>query len=80
MFAILSQNRPQVGADLMRRIQNREFSAIILVRDPSQPENRQWYDVVYFGSPFRQKVLDNYHAAENPEAGNVVYLANDAKK
>ncbi len=76
MFAVISQKRPDIGADLMRRIENREFSAIILSRDPSQSQYQQWFDVVYFGVPFRRKLLENYHAAENGAVGDFLYLPN----
>jgi hypothetical protein len=60
MFRVLSQRNPHFADPLWKKLQQKEFSEVVLEDDPSTKSGRRWYLKVHFGNGFLQKVLDNY--------------------
>lgn len=60
MFRVLSQRNPQFADALWKKLQQKEFSEVVLENDPSSKSGRHWYRKLHFGDGFSQKVLDNY--------------------
>jgi hypothetical protein len=60
MFRILANARPELARDLWEKMNHRDFSAIILDRDPASAEGKAWYTGTHFGGEFLQDLESNY--------------------
>lgn len=64
MFRVLSQRNPHFADPLWKKLQEKEFSEVVLENDPSSKWGREWYLKLHFGEGFLQNVLDNYKFSE----------------
>jgi hypothetical protein len=69
---VVMLGRPEVAGDLARRIDAREFSAVVLMHDPGTAAGRGWYTNVELGWPIVERILANYRMTDTA-AGFRVY-------
>ncbi|HUZ47843.1 MAG TPA: hypothetical protein VMW54_14500 [Terriglobia bacterium] len=60
MFRVLSLRDPHFADRLWKRLRNKQFSAVVLIGDPSTSEGRDFYRQTAFGPAFPGKVLETY--------------------
>ena len=60
MFRVASQRRPEIAADFERKLVERHFRAVVLVRNPETESGRRRYRKVHFGGKFLERLLENY--------------------
>lgn len=73
MFKMLSQRNSHFVDPLWKKLQKKEFSAVILENDPSSRWGRRWYQKLHFGEGFVRNVLDNYKLSQAMN-GEYIYL------
>lgn len=61
MFRVFTLKHPELGMDLWRKMNSKEFSAIVLIRDPASIEGQMWYRDIHFGGSFLEELNSNYH-------------------
>ena len=69
MFRVLSLRDPHFADPLWKKLRNKQFSAIVLISDPTTREGRDFYSQAAFGPAFPGKVLESYSLqVKMPEA------------
>lgn len=62
-FRVATMNRPELGTDLQRRLDGREFGCVILEYDPLSGPAQEWYERVHLGRGVIDAVLRHYEPA-----------------
>jgi hypothetical protein len=60
MFRVLTQKRPELGKEMWDKITHKDFAAILLEHDPTDPAGKEWFTEMHFGGEFLQDLEANY--------------------
>ena len=64
MVQLLRTRFPGFEEPLLKRLRDRDFSAVVLSADPAQETVRRWYETVSFGPGFVSTLSENYKLAQ----------------
>ncbi|GEM_PF-1207636 len=65
MFRIIDMEKPELLKDFFKRVDNREFDAVVFDQNPLAPWIPEWYDYSHFGRNFMNHVHRAYSYKEN---------------
>jgi hypothetical protein len=70
---LVLMNRPDASAALLRQVERRAFTRVLLLQDPESRRGRGWYEYTQLGWPLASAILGNYRYQET-KAGIRVYV------
>jgi hypothetical protein len=75
MLPRVGEQQPSVVADLVARVEARDFDLVVLV-EPLQPVDRAWWNEEDFGAPVARPIADAYRYAGRTQ-GYYLYVPKD---
>lgn len=63
IFSALNLHRPGFADALWKKLQEKQFSAVVTILDPNSPVGKRAYANGFFGAGFRKNLLENYKLA-----------------
>lgn len=79
LFRVLWEHDPSFGEPLWKKLEEKQFSAVVLQDDPSTARGQRWYTLFHFGPEFIRRLDQNYELAsalggQYIYGGDFVYL------
>lgn len=65
MLRVIQEKKPGFANPLWDKMRQRQFSAIVLMDDPTSAQGRDTYSTYHFGRPFLEELQANYVAADS---------------
>jgi hypothetical protein len=74
MFRIIAITHPEPTQALIGRIDDREFSVVLLHRNPLEPRGQIWFESVDLGRAVADRVVANYRLESQPASDVYLYV------
>lgn len=79
LFRVIREKDPSFADPLWRMLQEKRFSAVVLINDPDSEEGRTWYSTAHFGKGFVEHLKRDYERVGTP-GDQFLYMPRGSKK